>query len=632
MSGVIAMGPVESGGGGSPGDRTAPEGPAPEAVRAELKRILASTEFSVSDRLRGFLRFVVDETLAGRAGRIKAFTVAVEVFGRGDGFDPQTDPVVRLEAARLRRALDHYYLVAGRDDPVRIDIPRGGYVPTFRSPAAPPAAPGAEREPPPRLEEPAPPPSPRRSPRPAHTAALALAITLGAAVLLGVLAGRWTVDGPASEPAAPPVGDGAAAFADRPSLVVLPFANLSGDAGRDHVARGLAEEILIGLTRFKDLVVFGRDTGFRYGSDADVREIGHLLGVRYVLRGSLRGSPDRIRVTGELLDAGTGATLWAEGYDRDLTTADIFAIQEDIARQVATAVAQPYGIIFREDAKRTALQPPERLDAYECSLRFYAYRANVGPEPHAAVRACLERAVEREPGYAAGWAMLAVLHVDEDRYLFNRRPDGPPPLDRALEAAGRAAELGPDDARVQQALMLVHFFRGEPDEAMAAGERALALNPNDTELMGEFGGRQVLLSERRERGEALLREALARNPGQAGFYHGMLAVALYLDGRYAAAADEIRRADQPDFHLAHAVEAMIYGQLGWRGEARAAARRFMELYPTFIANIDAELRKRNLGPSDQAHIRDGLRKAGVPIPESALDDAAEQEKRQGGAS
>jgi TolB-like protein len=450
-----------------------------------------------------------------------------------------------------------------------------------------------------------------------------LAVALGVAALVGPLVGRWTADGPGPEPAAP-AGDGAAAFADRPSLVVLPLANLSGDAGRDHVARGLAEEILINLTRFKDLVVFGRDTGFRYDAAADVRRIGRDLGARFVLRGSLRSSPDRIRVTGELVDAATGATLWAESYDRDLTTADILAIQEDVARRVAAAVAQPYGIIFREDSRRTALRPPESLDAYECGLRFYAYRADVGPEAHAAVRACLERAVAREPGYAAGWAMLAVLYLDEDRYLFNRRPDGPPPLDRALEAAGRAAELGPDDARVQQALMLVHFFRGEPDEALAAGERALALNPTDTELMGEFGGRLVLLSERRERGEALIREALARNPGQAGFYHGMLALALYLDGRYAGAADEIRRANQPDFHLVQAIAAMIYGQLGRREEARAAGRRFVELHPTFVANIGAELRKRNLGPEDRAHILDGLRKAGVPIPEGALDDPAKR--------
>ena len=143
MSGVIATGAVGPGDDGSPGDRTAAEGPTPEAVRAELERLLASPAFTASDRLRSFLRFVVDEALAGRASRIKAFTVAVEVFGRGDGFDPQTDPVVRLEAGRLRRALEHYYLVAGQTDPVRIEIPRGGYVPTFRPPAAPPATPGA---------------------------------------------------------------------------------------------------------------------------------------------------------------------------------------------------------------------------------------------------------------------------------------------------------------------------------------------------------------------------------------------------------------------------------------------------------------------------------------------------------
>ncbi|HET6519781.1 MAG TPA: hypothetical protein VFG47_08160, partial [Geminicoccaceae bacterium] len=482
----------------------------------------------------------------------------------------------------------------------------------------------------------APPPSPGWwwSPRPTRTAALPLllAIALGAAVLVGVLAGRWTGADPGAASAARPAIDGAPAPApaDRPSLVVLPFANLSGDAGWDELARGLAEEILIDLTRFKDLAVFGRDTGFRYdAAAADVRRIGRDLGARYVLRGNLRGSADRIRVTGELLDAGTGAVLWAESHDRDPTAADAFAIQEDLAREIATAVARPYGAIFREDSRRAALRPPEDRDAYECGLRFYAYRADVGPEAHAAVRACLGRAVEREPGYAAGWAMLAVTHLDEDRFLFNRRPDARPALDRALEAAERAVDLDPDDARTQQALMLVYFFRGQHKEGLAVGERALALNPNDTELMGEFGSRLVLMSGRRERGEALLRGALARNPGYAGYYHGMLAVGLYLDGRYPEAAAAIERVDEPELPLVHAVAAMIYGQLGRREEARAAGRGFMERHPTFVANIGAELRRRNLGPEDQAHILDGLRKAGVPIPAGALDDVAKPGKGPG---
>jgi adenylate cyclase len=104
----------------------------------------------------------------------------------------------------------------------------------------------------------------------------------------------------------------------------------------------------------------------------------------------VRSSQDRIRVTGELLDAGSGEMLWAESYDRDLTTTDIFDIQDELARQVATAAAQPYGIIFREGTRQAALLPPKDLDAYECSLGFYAYRADLGPEAHAEVRACLE--------------------------------------------------------------------------------------------------------------------------------------------------------------------------------------------------------------------------------------------------
>jgi adenylate cyclase len=194
----------------------------PEEVRAALERIVASPDFAASERARRFLRYVVDETLAGRSERIKAFSVAVEVFGRDESFDPQNDPVVRIEAGRLRRALERYYLLSGKNDPVSIDIPKGGYVPSFDRREAPIAEPATESPVPGALEATVPVAS---EPTVVPAAAARRPWPIAAAVLLLVLAiaGAWIalVARPfeSTALAVPPGG---------PRILVLPFADLGG--------------------------------------------------------------------------------------------------------------------------------------------------------------------------------------------------------------------------------------------------------------------------------------------------------------------------------------------------------------------------------------------------------------------
>jgi adenylate cyclase len=145
-----------------------------------------------------------------------------------------------------------------------------------------------------------------------------------------------------------------------------------------------------------------------------------------------------VRVASRLIDTRTGTILWAQTYEEDLRAKELFAIQEDIARRVATAVAQPYGVVFRSDLQRTASQPPDDLEAYACTLRFYVYRAQPSAEAHAQVCSCLERAVARFPAYATAWAMISLAALDEDRFAFNPVSGEPAPIDRALDAARRA--------------------------------------------------------------------------------------------------------------------------------------------------------------------------------------------------
>ncbi|MGH6917927.1 MAG: adenylate cyclase, partial [Geminicoccaceae bacterium] len=345
-----------------------------DQIQAELERIIASGAFDASRRNRAFLRFIVEETLARRGDRIKAYTIGTSVLQRDEAFDPQADPIVRIEAARLRRSLERYYLIAGQADPIRIDIPKWGYVPSFQRLRSVPDE-SAPSQPAPAPEEPEKEPATLAAHRGAPTrragtlsfltSRRSLARGAWAAVALGTVAiglaiGLWVWDGGA-EPEA-----GVADAASRgPSIIVLPFDNLSDGPTKAYLAGGITEEILTSLAQFEELFVYARETGARYGADASYDELHHDLGVRYVLEGSVREAAGRIRVTARLVDATTEAQLWASAYEGAGSGADLFRVQSDIARRVVTEVAQPYGVIAEADTRRVRGKAPESLSAYE---------------------------------------------------------------------------------------------------------------------------------------------------------------------------------------------------------------------------------------------------------------------------
>ena len=568
--------------------------PCPEDVRAQLERIVTSREFPTAGRGAAFLTYIVEEVLAGRTDRIKGYAIALEVFRRDQHFT-QEDPVVRIEAGRLRRALERYYLVAGQNDPVRIDVPKGGYIPVFSWMNTPSfdAMPSTNEE---IATDGAKEPT-----RPAGRLWLA---AVAAAVVAVTGLGGWVWTNLA----------GNEAFPDEPTLVVAPFANLGTGAEAQMYAAGLMEELLTTLPRFKEIKVFGRETTRNLTPDVDVVQVREQLGARYLLAGGIRVSGDRMRVSARLVDTGGGAILWSQNYDSDLRTQDLFTIQADVASRVAMAVAQPYGVMAQADASRP---PPDDAGAYGCALSFYSYRAELSPESHASVRTCLEAAVARYPSYATAWAMLSMIYLDEDRYRFNRSSADPSPVERALVAARRAIQIEPGNVRGLQALMVALFFNQETAEAIRVGEQALANNPNDTELMGEFGTRLAIMGHW-ERGAALLDKAAAFNPDGGGFYRGTRALAAYMLGDTANAVSLIRQADLQKFPLFHAVAAIIYAEAGMMDDAGAEGGIFVAMRPDFVPNFFAEMRSRNMQPKDLKRLLAGLRKAGVTVPSDVM--------------
>jgi TolB-like protein len=578
-----------------PGNALSP--PLPDEVRAQLSRILASHEFVVPERVRSFLRYLVEQTLTGHADRLKGYTIATAVFERGEGFDAQADPVVRTEAGRLRRALERYYLVEGQADPVLIEVPKGCYVPIFERRNPLPAEPAAVAKVP---------ATPATIPGTAgRTRWRSATIVLAGLTLLAALVGLSVARlGP--QRAVTPE----AALPESPTILVSSFESLSEGDEATLYAAGVTEEILTRLSGFKDIAVLGRPAERSDTASADE------LAARYRLTGSLRLSASEVRVTSRLVDGGTNTVLWAQTYAVDRRAAGLFAIQGDIAQRVASAVAQPYGAVFRSELQRLADQAPEDLDAYGCTLRFHVYRAEPRPESHALIRDCLERAVAHYPGYATAWAMLSLIALDEDRFHFNPMPGAPGPIERALRAARRSIDLDADNARGLQALMMALFFDRQVAEAGRVGELALAVNPHDSDLLSEFGLR-IAMAGAWQRGRELVERALARDPAYSGYYHAVLALIAYMQDDVARAEAEIRQAKLSDFSLHHGVAAIIYAECGHMEEARREAALFMKTHPTFIANLDAELSKRNLRPDDHARLVRGLVKAGLPVPAEA---------------
>src|SRR4051794_25198702 len=306
----------------------------PQVIQDVLQRIVASREFMNSDRKRRFLKFVVQETLAGHAGRIKAYAIALDVFDRDPSFDPAADPVVRIEAGRLRRCLEHYYLGEGAADRIRITIPRGGYVPHFsvtdgdgRSvPEAlddadqPNAGQRGELIPAKAAADPARAVAGSSSPEPREPSRIRLLkrprwLASILSLLLALILVLW---GATFIFQTRILVDGRTAAGQTPSLMVPPFANDSGDPALNSIAKSITEDVIGGLVGFENVLVFGVDPGSRSGTGTALRAA--VPDIDYVLKGRISTAGNQIQITVALLQAADNQYLWSGRFCREFSS------------------------------------------------------------------------------------------------------------------------------------------------------------------------------------------------------------------------------------------------------------------------------------------------------------------------
>jgi adenylate cyclase len=398
----------------------------------------------------------------------------------------------------------------------------------------------------------------------------------------------------------------ALALPNKPSIAVLPFQNMSGDAEQDYFCDGMVDDIITGLSRIKWLFVIARNTTFTYkGRAVDVKQVGRELGVRYVLEGSVRKAADRVRVTGQLIDTETGAHVWAERYDRKAD--DIFALQDDITLSVVGAIEPSLQLAELERVKR---KRSDSLDAYDLVLQAQHDVYSRIPERSKKALVLLERALALDPTYALAHAYAAECHHS----IFLRGGLQEEHRTASIRHAESAIAYGHDNA---SALAFAGFVIGmdKHDRAAAftAFEAALSVSPSSalTYILGSvilaFGGEAERAIEWAERGLRLSPFDLYRASASCA-----VSFAHFQRGRYEEAADAARKAIQatPGFSVCHMALAAPLAKLGRLEEARAVGARVSELQPNF--RCGTQLRNVGAVPSFAADFGEALRAAGLP--------------------
>jgi adenylate cyclase len=409
----------------------------------------------------------------------------------------------------------------------------------------------------------------------------------------------------ATMPPDPPAG-APLALPDKPSIAVLPFANMSGDPEQEYFADGMVEDIITGLSRIKWLFVIARNSTFVYkGRAIDVKQVGRELGVRYVLEGSVRKAGNQVRVTGQLIDTASATHVWAQRYDRPLD--DIFALQDELTISVIGAIEPSLRQAEIERAKR---KRPDSLDAYDFYLRALPNAFAAMPETADQALPLLQQAIAIEPDYAAAHAAIAFCH--EVRYIRA----GLLETDKrtALRHARIAIATGGDDATALAAgAFVIGILECDYGTALNAFDRALALSPSSafalsfSAIVRAWAGDCATAVEQAE-------QSLRLSPFDALLYmpYVGLAYAHFFAGRFEEAALAASRAAQanPQFSIPWVLRTAALAKLGRGDEAQAGARRLLELWPQFT--ISGYIGGNFTSPERLAMFTDPLRRAGLP--------------------
>jgi adenylate cyclase len=396
---------------------------------------------------------------------------------------------------------------------------------------------------------------------------------------------------------------------DKPSIVVLPFVNLSGDPEQEYFSDGITEVLTSNLSQISSLFVIARNSAFFYkGKRVKIQDISRELGVRHMLEGSVQKAGERVRIIAQLIDATTGGHLWSEQYDRSLQ--DIFALQDEIRQKIVFALKVK---LLPEEQERFKRAPTQNMEAYDYYLRGLESLLRGWNERKkellAQARQMFEKAIELDPRYAGAHAWLGWTYFLDWFYGWNR--DRAQIVEQAFALAQRAVALDDSLSLSHQILGRVSVWKKQHEQAITEGERAIALDPNEAEGYVALGT-TLAFAGRPEEGIGLIEKAMRLNPQYPPYYLNLLGFAYRTAGRCEEAIAPLQKAItlSPDLIPAHGNLAICYVELGQLEKARVEIAEVLRLSP----NVSLESQTQNMpykDPADLERYINGLRKAGL---------------------
>ena len=525
--------------------------PKESEIRTQLANILDDAEFKRSPKISRFLEYVVEEALAGNQQYLKAHSIAIAVFDKDETFDPQVDPVVRVNAVRLRRMLRQYYSTRDVKEDVMIDIIKGSYVPHF------------------------------------YYTKKSDEITEH-----------------------PPTAPNGCAF---PSIAVLDFKNLSSNLAYGYIADGITQEVVNQLCKFKEIMVVARSlTNYNEDQLLNTKRLLEIIDVRYVLSGSVRIEDKIIRINVELDDTTTHTIIWTHEYTNKLNVDNIISIEDEIAIHVAVNVAQPYGVIIRKELANLDRISTKDLNAYQLYLLFYQWCLTLSPNDHLKARDALEKVVKIDPTFSDAWAALAMIYNTEYQLSCNQIKRDKDVRDIAFETAQKAIKTDPDNARAHYAIVFSNMTKYGTRACLDQAEKVYRLYPYHSLYIAVYGKRLAVCGEWAH-GLRLIKHAMVINPSHPDFYHLPFVLDYYRRDMYTEAIIEARKINMPDYFWANLIFAALYAEVGEKDQMQNSIEKLIEIYPDINQKARFELEKWDTQTELKEKLINGLQKAGLNI-------------------
>jgi TolB-like protein len=522
------------------------------ALIRHMEKICASPEFRSKQVLCRFLSYIISETLAGREDDIKAFSIGVDVFNKDENFDPGQDTLVRINAGRLRRMLDLYYSHTGKKDELRIEIPKGGYAPTFIRRPDPTQDP--EKESSPGTEEP---------------------------------------------------------FPLEASIAVLAFKDLSDDPSRAYFARGFSYELLVELTQFEDLQVYNYLNAGDHpekGTPLHTRMLEKKI--RFTVGGAIHGDHERINILVDLRDLHQAKQIWCERYTKIISKDKLIDIQQNIVQDLAGKLGGEYGIILRRLSRETETLKSVNPSTHTAVLKYYNQLVNNTPETVRDAFEALNKAVEVDPRCGIALSCLANLHGNAYSLDFG---DPDKSYETMGKLAEQAYSLDPNILIVQNGLIYKCFLYEEKERFFHLADRMLERNPKSTLRLGALGFHLSLYGDW-ERGKQILDSVMQGNLEYPRYFHGATTLYYYRDKDYEKALKEANNYQVPGFFWGPMLRAAALGQLSRVDEAQMELEQLFQIKPDFEKKAPYLISRFVKEDSLVEQLISGLQKAGLSIP------------------